>query len=301
MQVTAGIDFDDCGRRFRLFYDGVPSTVSGRIQNWLDADGSLIGTNEPLLAGSGLADAASWWNVEDTVIHDSHGPLTFIRKNGGPNRGLGHVRFEFDQSIHNEVGVSVCGNGGSPPKPCSYLGYIRHLGTRFDGDQGLPVTANAEVAGPVGGFGWLFSLIKGAPKSLDINDIELLDSPLLISIQYPVGTTLDVGFSYPMSSRAEVYNRDSDCRNAAHHYDSSTGLLTVRVVGTGRYFSRADLTLPRSGNVVKIRSDCASTDGIYCDGFITPISSNDLNLCRTGYSQTAYDICCSDADSSTCH
>lgn len=299
MQVTSNITFDDCGRRFKLTRP-VPSSVSGRIQNWLDADGSLIDLNEPLIAGSGLADAATWWDVEDGVIKDTHGPLTFIRKNSGPARGLGHVNLEWDETLHNSVGVTVCGNGDLN-KFCTAVGYIKHMGPKFDGDSGLPVTANAEVAGPVGGFGWLFSLNDGAPKALDINNIEVLgDTPLLIAVQYPISTALSVSSSYPQASRAEVWSRDSSCQMGAHHYDSSTGLLTVRVVGPERFFSRANLTLPRGGNIVKIRADCGSDDGIYCNDAIIPISSSALNLCPLGYSQTAYDTCCSTVDPSIC-
>ena len=299
MQITSNIVFDDCGRRFKMARPE-PSTVSGRIQNWLDADGSLLGMDEPLIAGSGLPDAASWWEVEDEVIKDTHGPLTFIRQNRGPVRGLGHVNLEWDAALHSTVGVTVCGNGDLS-KFCPAVGYIRHMGTRFDGDPGLPVTAQAEVAGPVGGFGWLLELNNGAPRALNINNIELLrDTPLLLSVQYPIGTEVSVTFSYPQASRAAVWNRSSNCENAAHYYDSSTGLLTVRVIGPDRFFSRANLTLPRGGNLIKIQANCTSSDGIYCNDEIIPITSSALNLCPEGYSQTAYDICCSTTDPSAC-
>jgi hypothetical protein len=216
MQVTSNIVFDNCGRRFKLTRPE-PSSVSGRIQNWLDADGSLMGLDEPLIAGSGLPDAASWWEVEDQVIKDSHGPLTFIRQNRGPARGLGHIHLEWDAALYASVGVSVCGNGDLT-KPCPAVGYIKHMGTRFDGNPGLSVTANADIAGPVGGFGWLLSLNGGAPKALDISNIEVFGhTPLLISIQYPVGTEVSVTFSYPQISRAAVWSRPSSCKSAAHY------------------------------------------------------------------------------------
>lgn len=68
MQGTSGITFDNCGRRFYLFDfrgDAAPETVSGRGQNWLDADGSVSGMNVPTLIVSGEAGAESWWNVDD--------------------------------------------------------------------------------------------------------------------------------------------------------------------------------------------------------------------------------------------
>lgn len=64
MQGTSGIQFDNCGRRFR-FTLGTLDTVSGRGQNWLDADGSISGLNVPTLIGSGLPSAEDWWHVDD--------------------------------------------------------------------------------------------------------------------------------------------------------------------------------------------------------------------------------------------
>jgi hypothetical protein len=64
MQGTKGITFDNCGRRFKFTSDD-KDTVSGRGQNWLDADGSVSGLNEPALIGSGLKNASNWWAVDD--------------------------------------------------------------------------------------------------------------------------------------------------------------------------------------------------------------------------------------------
>jgi hypothetical protein len=80
MQATRDITYVDCGRRFKLADfttpPNDPSTVSGRIQNWYDADGSASGLNEPTIIGSGLADAGHWWKVDSNVVDDSDGPLT---------------------------------------------------------------------------------------------------------------------------------------------------------------------------------------------------------------------------------
>ena len=77
MQATRDITFDNCGRRFILHdwrapYRDVPSTNSGRIQNWFDADGSATGLNVPSFMGSGLADTGEWWKV------DSEGMLASV-------------------------------------------------------------------------------------------------------------------------------------------------------------------------------------------------------------------------------
>ncbi len=156
-------------------------------------------------------------------------------------------------------------------------------------------------SGPVGGFGWMLSLNGGAPKELRISMIEVLPGhPLLISVQYPVGTELSVTISYPQDNRAGVWSRDAACQNAAHHYDTTTGVLTVRAVGpTDQFFTRNGLSLPRSNgnNVVTIKADCPSSDGVYCTDATTPVS---ITPCPTDYEQTAYDKCCHTSDATNC-
>ena len=77
MQATKDITYDDCGRRFRLIDpdNNVISTVSGRIQNWMDIDGTASGLMEQTIIGSGLTDAGHWWRVEDDIVEDLEAPL----------------------------------------------------------------------------------------------------------------------------------------------------------------------------------------------------------------------------------
>jgi len=63
MQGTRKIVFQRCGRRFKFTVTN-PTTVSGRLQNWVDFDGSVSGLYEATLIGSGLNDAGFWWKVE---------------------------------------------------------------------------------------------------------------------------------------------------------------------------------------------------------------------------------------------
>jgi len=163
MQATRNITYEDCGRRFKLYdykNNNSPSSVSGRNQNWLDTDGSASGLNEPTIIGSGLSDAGKWWDVEPDTVHDPDGPLTFIKTYNGPQRGLGHIRLRWKNSIHNTVGSTSCRNGDKIDSKgnllCPAIGRIRHVGPLFDISNdpsgGLPITANSEVAGPVGGL-----------------------------------------------------------------------------------------------------------------------------------------------------
>lgn len=62
MQGTRNITFIEAGRRFSFAEDRFES-VSGRLQNWLDVDGSVSGLGETTLIGSGYTSAGLWWNV----------------------------------------------------------------------------------------------------------------------------------------------------------------------------------------------------------------------------------------------
>jgi len=248
MQATRNISFEDCGRRFRLHdfrtNNAVP-TVSGRNQNWLDLDGSASGLEEPTLIGSGLPSAGLWWKVDAEVVHDPHGPLEFIKQNLGPERGLGHIRIEWDDEVHQTVGSSSCGNGNGID--CPTLGRIRHFGPMFnlstDPLGGLPITAQAEVVGPVGGFGWLLSLDGGAPKQLRIKYVEVSPStPLILSIAYPLGTSFAIGANAAYCSPGASYSCQEDFKEVdsqtavrysagnTFYFDKTKGLLYLRII-----------------------------------------------------------------------
>lgn len=250
MQATKNITMIDVGRRFRFSRTDIES-VSGRTQNWYDVDGTVsgLGTSlnpKPTIIGSGLPSALNWWLIDDDAILDSQGPVVFVQEANGPARGLAHVRFEWDDALHSTVGSSDCVNGrlaGQGPF-CLPHGYVRHLGEMFANEAGLPVTAQPEVVGLAGGFGWLLTLNEGAPKELKIMQMEVLPStPLLLSLQYPFGTSVSVtakavSWCYesctnsceePFTEVASVENvRTSD--GNVYHYDSDTGFLTLRVI-----------------------------------------------------------------------
>jgi hypothetical protein len=261
MQATSGIKFENVGRRFRLanfLGPKAPSTVSGRLQNWLDADGSVAGFDgKPAILASGLRDCGLWWMVDDRVVNDSQGPLKFIRKNDGPQRGVGHFRLEWDSALHSQVGETICGNGES--FPCPAVGYIRHAGTRFAPDAGLPVTARADIAGLVGGYRWYLRFNnRKAPKRMTISQVEVDPAtPMLLSLAYPKGTsfTITANAAYcspgdPNYSCSSVFRPVSSVtavrKSAGNTYHvSSDGVLTIRIVQTAQTFvGRPDWFLP---------------------------------------------------------
>mmetsp|Transcript_17779 Transcript_17779/g.35766 ORF Transcript_17779/g.35766 Transcript_17779/m.35766 type:complete len:1390 (-) Transcript_17779:60-4229(-) len=251
MQGTRNVAYENVGRRFYLDNfrgDDQPTTVSGRTQNWCDVDGTASGLNVPTLIASGYRqDCGSWWHVDDVdVVYDPQGPLEFVPQY--PGRNLGHVHLEWDQALHAEVGQSVCGNGNG--RPCPAIGWIRHRGLKYRSDRGLAVTANADMVGLAGGYGWYLELDTGIPTRLEISLIEIDPStPLLFSMAYPVGEAVDVTFEAAWCSESSSYT----CRETfasvgsveavrqsagnAYHLSPSTGVLTVRIVMTDQGYA----------------------------------------------------------------
>jgi len=333
MQGTKDIRFENCGRRFRLQdfrSSNAPSSVSGREQNWYDLDGTISGFGEPSVAASGLTDAGKWWKVDDEVVYEPQAPLWFFKLNNGPERGIGHFRMKWDNALHNKIGSSQCGNGQG--LPCDYVGYIQHLGDYFSGDSGLPVTANADVVGPVGGFGWKLDLTQGPPKSVRFEQIEVDPStPLLLSISYPIGTSFTIeavaaycsdSASYSCTERFHQVSSVEEVRNSlgnTYYVDSATGLLTFRIIQTPKNFvGRPEFFLPSYNDNGK-RGQGYALGRFERDGIRLPImgygpyltleancatdSSGvycnnsppvaEVGVCGSGFVQTGYDVCTS--------
>lgn len=269
-------------------------------------------------------------------MYDEQGPLRFIRTSNGPERGLGHVRVSWDSALQNQVGSSICGNGNG--LPCPVEGYIRHAGSLFDGRLGLPLTARGEVAGPVGGFGWVVEFNAGAPRQIDFENIEVLpETPLLVSIPYPSGTTFTITAhaspwcheNNPTISCTETFKAvDSIDRVRTgpgnEYYVDLDGTVTFRIIQTPHdfvgqpdwfipsrdefavdgsgpaldHFARAGVFLPRHSHFAFFRLVAdCEGTGTYCSGTSAPYRSN---VCAPGYEQTAYDKCCSIDDISQC-
>lgn len=343
MQGTTNICYENCGRRFYLVNfrgDDAPTTVSGRLQNWLDVDGSASGLNEPTLIGSGLADTGLWWRVDDNVVNDPQGPLTFIRQNDGPERGFGHTHLEWDESLHSQVDVTLCGNGLA--LPCPSIGTIRHRGPKYANQPGLPITAQPDIVGPVGGFGWYLQLDDGAPREMTFDLIEVdPDTPLLMSVVYPVGTVFDItahaadwcwqqtGILCDETFTAVASEAVVRVTGNTYHF-SDDGVLTFRIVqtpqdfvgkddswfipswdDTGRNdqtnaidrFERVGVLLPRRshGPKLSVIATCGGS-GPTCNGsVVSSVPSSVDDVCPDGYpNQVSYDRCCTNGSTTNC-
>jgi len=326
MQGTRGIQYENCGRRFRLANfngDDEPSTISGRLQNWLDVDGSASGLGEPTIMGSGYSDCGMWWEVDESVVEDPHGPLKFIRIGDGPQRALGHFHMEWDASLHDGVGDASCGNGNKAP--CPTVGTIRHRGPKYAGDSGLPIKAQGDAVGLTGGYGWFLEFNQGSPKSLKLDTIEAdPESPMLLSLAYPVGTTFDISAhaaewcwesdEYTCSESFQAVSSIDQVRQTGNTYHfSNTGILTLRIVQFNKLFTGApDWTIPTWGT--PDRGDWFALDRFERKGIRLPMSAYGSSLtieattcmdiycakntataddvCPPGQTQESYDRCC---------
>lgn len=95
MQATSGLVFDNVGRKFRFSRTDI-DTVSGRTQNWFDADGSTSGFNEPTLIGSGLYSAGLWWTVGELYLLPHPERLSC-------HRSISHFGFSLLQIMESTV------------------------------------------------------------------------------------------------------------------------------------------------------------------------------------------------------
>lgn len=203
----------------------------------------------------------------------------------------------------------------------------------------MPITARGEIVGPVGGYGWILELNGGAPRTLLIQDIEVLpETPLLVSIAYPNGTTFNVTMHAPSwcwkgsttFSCSEIFSKVGSLEQVRNgpgneFFVDSNGVLTFRVVQTpsgyiGRpkwfipnrtdsglngigfaldRFERSGVFLPRSSNShMRIEATCGGS-GPYCSA-PRVLASYEPTVCASGYQQVAYDSCCSLSDTNAC-
>jgi hypothetical protein len=255
---------------------------------------------------------------------------------GGPKRGLGHFRMEWDYSQHDQVGTTLCGNGDG--LPCPPLGFVRHAGKRFSGEHsGLAITARGEIVGPVGGYGWIVKLDKGAPRNIRIDDMKVLpETPMLVSIAYPIGTAFNISahaadwcynesMEYSCAVKFTKAASLDQVRNGPGNqfFVDSNGVLTFRIVMSPmgyigspdwfipsrtdvglfggfamRRFERSGVFLPMVsyGSHLVVAAKCGGT-GPYCSG--TPLNY-DPDVCPRNFQQHAYDYCCSAANSNEC-
>ena len=181
-------------------------------QNWIDLDGSTSGRGVPTLMAS--AFAGYWWRLDAGCERRWDLWLCDLVRARWPAA----LQLRWQLGLHNGDGYGYTRCGGSvwgcvPLTPCPQLGYATHIGfppgrethqwaRRAPGDyDGMPITPGGALTGPAGGFGWFIHLFEGAPRELNVSNIQLPSNSthLVLALQYPPGTNFEV------SSRGAVW------------------------------------------------------------------------------------------------
>jgi len=207
----------------------------------------------------------------------------------------------------------------------------------FQQDSGLPVTAQADVAGPVGGFGWELKLIQGAPKTLQFQFLEVRsDNPLMFHIAYPPGTAFTITANAAWCTSDQYYSCKEVFQSVSsvaavrsslgntYFMNQTTGILSVRIIQFPQtYTGNPNWFLPKATDTGKWGSGFAverfERSGVYLPmltwGPWLEIAANcaasgpfcsqlplnvTLPVCSAGYQQVAYDKCCSITNPTTC-
>ena len=231
MQATAGVRYEACGRRFRMHNyvvanggtngNGMQSTVSERYQSWLDADGSAAGSDRPTIMASAAAESGEWWQLDGGCARNEEGPLWMCERRG--LRQLGSVNLAWDAAAHGGVGWRTCANGAIGV-PCVPLGWVTHWGFGSGLGAALPLTANGQITGVLGGFGWHISFEAGSPRALRIDRMQVSSqTALVLSIPYPRSVT-----SFRIAAHAPPWCSASATRACTTSFRPVSSLQEVR-------------------------------------------------------------------------
>ena len=334
MQATRGVRYEGMGADpysanpylIGVTVNNSAPSVSLRLQNWYDADGSASGRGKPTIMGS--YRARQWWMLDGQC---SARPdwLVYLCDATPAGRYVASATLKTG-GIENTVGWPNCSNGDGAP--CSDIGQVRHIGWTPP-DQGLTFTNNARITGAGGGFGWYTRFYAGAPRSLDITAIQMrVNDIVIMALPYPVGTGFQVvaktnddcsqwctlpscrcvwnytrvasydevrygaGDTYYVSPLGHLYVRLTLQRGNWWEYPgigdtltNSSGIFSVWGLPQLRGFVRAGIEIPyRSSHIIRIVADCApGSDPNYC-----PLPANladPPSPCRLG--QSGYDTC----------
>ncbi|KAJ3078736.1 Fibrocystin-L, partial [Rhizoclosmatium hyalinum] len=287
MQTTRNIIYQNCNpdKLFR-FSMTQRSTVSGRLQSWLDFDGSASLSSGRTLMGSAWAN--DWWNVYGS-------PACRLSTN---NQSLwlctndqiyeASIFLNADPTQTASIGTSQCSNGDLSIA-CPTIGYAAHLGGK-NITNGLAITTNTRITGPViaNGAGWFVQYNKGAPVNLTVSAAQFPTEKNYITLvlPYPVGTTFNVTAraatwcyrsQWTPNVCAQPYKQAASLTafqtiqatgsGDVYYFDNSVGLLYVNIMqlldnqlGFNNVFNR---TQTYSSSLL-INAKCTPVDGVFC-------------------------------------
>lgn len=290
MQATSGIKYDNCNNIWRFstkLTDKMGETVSGRMQSWLDADGTASGTGRRTMIGSAWAD--EWWKMHSSCkLVAERWVCPMDEKDSSAA-----LKFRYNAALEAQIGSSICLNGNSDgTKNCTVVGKATVFGRNES--LGVDVAVMGQLTGPIvyKAGGWFVRYTAGTPNVLNLTEIQVdpKDS-LVLAFPYPAGTKFNIFFqgaswcstswavcTHPfrnVSSVAEVANGFGD----VYYWDNAAQVLYVRATmqpatfgSPGKdapwtsippapgQFTRGGLTLPlvNGGPLIVIKASCST-------------------------------------------
>lgn len=249
MQLSSGITYENVSDIWtfsskRTYSPGI--TVSGRLQNWYDVDGSasLLGVRSMI----GSMWSEEWWKYNSGC----EAYLDQWRCRLAAEDSAASVLVKHNAALEAGIGSSVCINGGGS-KPCPVVGTVSHWGVN-DASKGLKIGINAKLSGPLiaSSGGWFIRFDAGTPKNLKFTNIQVMDyvkDIFIVAIPYPAGTSFTIyhkGADWCATSNecrhnyrkvntlAEVISSFGD----AYFWNSGTRTLYLRLIQTNQHFGK---------------------------------------------------------------
>ncbi|KAJ3027564.1 UNVERIFIED_CONTAM: Fibrocystin-L [Siphonaria sp. JEL0065] len=300
MQATRNIVYQNCNSsQLWVFNNYQRTTVSGRLQSWLDMDGTASLSSGRTMIGSLWGQ--EWWNLFGSPkcrLAPANMTMWLCTDNQMFEASL---YLTADPSKTSLIGASQCSNGNLAIN-CPIIGYASHGATK-NITQGLPLTINTQITGPVeqNGGQWFVQYYTGSPVNLVVSRIQFPSesNSLVLVLPYPSGTTFNVtanAASWCYATKKNIckqaYNKTASfsqfqnlslASGNAYFFDDASGLLYVNILqlsdntlGTNGVFNRSLVnpstftrvgislnTVAWSANLV-IAAGCASVDGVYC-------------------------------------
>eukprot|EP00121_Abeoforma_whisleri_P005513 Awhi_evm1s5001 len=190
MQMTDNVTYEDCDEQWTARPNVDKDTVANRLSGWIDNDGSIKSSRigVPTVVGSATATAGDWWKIDDTCEtiagHFWFCDL-FSPTDGSIERNVASFQFFFSNAVHDEVGKTVCPNGGGL-LPCDTIGYVQHFEESRQLENGVALTANPRTTGPMTGAPWYLKIDKGSPKNGLFDKIQMgKQDTLIVALPYP--------------------------------------------------------------------------------------------------------------------
>lgn len=300
MQVSKNITYQNVNESaIGSFTINNYKSESGKLASWRDSDCSVypIGLQGSCQLGSTFAN--NWWLMRSNCVKKNvwwvcpllpgDAPLSFY--------------IDFDTNLQNQIGSSVCSNGGYSKISCPQVLNVTHFG-RIEGTDSLSVGVNARVTGPLisESGGWFLRFRNsvtnaGTPKVLTFSRFQIDPTVnAVIAIPYPLNSVITVQMtaSYCSTSKSRLctitYTKTDSIMSVKNgdgskFFIDSNGVLYVRIVqqfqntlGPGNwtvptvlnfpyYFTKSNLSLVGGGgsNIVITAANCGDGYNLYCD------------------------------------